>query len=476
MACGVRRGCSGGIGGGGVNKVACVRMKGGGTVTSARDEKAITKQQILGLEWLVCDTTHARAHKGSHAPRGGVGDGCGGGSVEGVVTGVEVAVAVTGTTGCATYCVFTQKPASLRASTGVGGGSNGSGSNRGDLYMHEGRWGQRRRQLKIRKQKEPIMQRSWHAPRGGVEAIVAAMGLGRRGRCRGGSDEGWWHRRRDMTCGFKMKEREKKKKKMAPGRMTARGWLACTCDAYEGDCNTRVDSATWTETATSSGHLTGLTCHSPVCMQTHCRRLVALVVRPCHLDMAVIRTLTPPRRRCFDTAATPTSTQQLSGRHDAAVSSQPLPPPRPPRHRYHHLNCHDAGANSAPLPPPRCPTQHAAAARPHRNTMPSPPVTASTVPPPTSATGACHPRTPFPIGRTAPCAGRGMMPPFPWCAAPYASTGHPDPTSMARNGATPTWPHRQCHLGTNPIATPPTTHARTAALWRLLYYTINSYM
>ncbi|KAH9171289.1 hypothetical protein EDB89DRAFT_1907145 [Lactarius sanguifluus] len=765
---------------------------GGDSVGGAK----VASAAVASTRWPV-------VHKGSHAPRGGVGDGCGGGSVEGVVTGVEVAVAVTGTTGCATYCVFTQKLASLRASTGVGGSSNGSGGNGGDLYMHEGRRGQRRHQLKIRKQKEPIMQ-------------------------------------------WIQDEREKKKKKMAPGRMTARGWLACTCDAYEGDCNTRVDSATWTETATSSGHLTGLTCHSPVCMQTHCRRLAALVVsnfavtskplhlhlvfespvrsgflpnlgktgtatgpqflsraqkldrtvtlstksnpsvvapqrrigvmvsrrcvgvvasrrcvgvvasqrhvgvvasqscigvvvswprvvskrimaharsgpsraalseslythrgpsivghRPCrlhptvvvlvveldnpwlnrrrhlgdsaeyttklsgsfahsrrlqiyfiqrrqrhaaaiattvgkpaanddvcprlpgwlssalrdwlpgslgliyivnaelttittpvavttvtttrvnrhnsgtivdgkatmitttttttsrhdyniktttttsrrqrqqdktmeadnndskmisavmtrttptqhigpglvqsqsfssletglpnttrtrtrtchltspsrphHLDMAIIRTLTPPRRHCFDTAATPTSTQQLSSRHDAAISSQPLPPPQPPRHRYHHLNCHDAGTNSAPLPPPRRPTQHTAAARPHCNTTPSPPITASTVPP-TSAMGARHPRTPFPIGRAAPCAGRGMMPPFPWRATPYASTGHPDPTSTARNGATPTWPHQQCHLSTDPIAAPPTTHARTVALWRLLYYTINSYM
>ncbi|KAH9165190.1 hypothetical protein EDB89DRAFT_1911596 [Lactarius sanguifluus] len=418
----------------------------------------------------VASTRWPVAHKGSHAPRGGVGDGCGGGSVKGVATGVEVAVAVMGTTGCATYCVFTQKPASPRALTGVGGGGNGSGGNGGDLYMHEGRTyhatyvgagtGQG-----AGVPREVVWRRLWW-PRGwgvggGAEVVATRGSVTRYSRY--------------YPAGIQ-DEREKKKKKMAPGRMMARGWLACTCDAYEGDCNTRVDSATWTETATSSGHLTGLTCHSPVCMQTHCRRLAALVVRPRRLDTAVIRTLTPPRRCCFDMAATPTSTQQLSGRHDAAVSSRPLPPPRPPRHHYHHLDYHDAGANSAPLPPPRRPTQHAATARPHRNTTPSPPVTASTVPPPTSVTGACHLGTPFPIGCATPCAGRGMMPPFPWRAAPYASTSHPDPTSTARNGTTPTWPHRQCHLGTDPVAAPPTTHTRTAALWRLLYNTINSYM
>ncbi|KAH9173864.1 hypothetical protein EDB89DRAFT_1905023 [Lactarius sanguifluus] len=400
---------------------------------------------------------HARAHKGSHAPRGGVGDGCGGGSVEGVVTGVEVAVAVMGMTGHRQGLVAAAMAVVVTGVTCTctrGGGGNGDVSSKLES----------KKNLSRNVCGGGYWAGSWCALRGGVEAIVVAMGLGRRGRCRGGSDEGI------------QDEREKKKKKMAPGRMTARGWLACTCDAYEGDCNTRVDSATWTETATSSGHLTGLTCHSPVCMQTHCRHLAALVVRPRRLNMAVIRTLTPPRHRCFDTAATPTSTQQLSGRHDAAVSSQPLPPPRPPRHRYHHLNCHDAGANSAPLPPPRRPTRHATAAQPHRNTTPSPPVTASTAPPPTSATRARHPGTPFPIGHAAPCVGRGTTPPFPWRAAPYTSAGHPDPTSMARDGATPTWPHRQCHLGTDPVAAPPTTHAHTAALWRLLYYTINSYM
>ncbi|KAH9159752.1 hypothetical protein EDB89DRAFT_2083100 [Lactarius sanguifluus] len=185
----------------------------------------------------------------------------------------------------------------------------------------------------------------------------------------------------------------------------------------------------------------------------------------------------PPRRRCFDTAATPTSTQQLSGCHDAAVSSRLLPPPRPPCHRYHHLDCHDASANSAPLPPPRRPTWHATAARPHRNTTPSPPVTALDCATTHLGNGGTPPPEPLSSLAVLPRAREGArQPPFPWRAAPYASTGHPDPTSTARDGATPTWPHRQCHLGTDPIAAPPTTHARTAALWRLLYYTINSYM
>ncbi|KAH9175817.1 hypothetical protein EDB89DRAFT_1903632 [Lactarius sanguifluus] len=206
---------------------------------------------------------HARAHKGSHALRGGVGDGCGGGSVEGVATGVEVAVAVMGTTGTRTRggwgdsdgvpriaCSHkSRRPRGHRqglvaAATAVavmgvtctctrGGGGNGDVSSKLES----------KKNLSRNVCGGGYWAGSWRAPRGGVEAIVAATGLGRRGRCRGGSDEGWWHRRRDMTHGFKMKG--KKKKKMAPGRMTARGWLACTCDAYEGDCNTRVDSATW---------------------------------------------------------------------------------------------------------------------------------------------------------------------------------------------------------------------------------------
>ncbi|KAH9173531.1 hypothetical protein EDB89DRAFT_1905228 [Lactarius sanguifluus] len=128
----------------------CGGSCGGDSVRGAQAASAV----VVSTRWPV-------AHKGLHAPRGGVGDGCGGGSVKGVATGVEVAVAVMGTTGCAMYCMFTQKPASPRASTGVGGGGNGSGGNGGDLYMHEGRWGQRQHQLKIRKQKEPIMQHMW---------------------------------------------------------------------------------------------------------------------------------------------------------------------------------------------------------------------------------------------------------------------------------------------------------------------------
>ncbi|KAH9011302.1 hypothetical protein EDB84DRAFT_1445245 [Lactarius hengduanensis] len=102
--------------------------------------------------------------------------------------------------------------------------------------------------------------------------------------------------------------------------------------------------------------------------QTHCRRLAALVLRPCHLDTAVIRTSTSPRRRCFDTAATLASTQQLSGHHDLAILSRPLPPPRLPCHdRYHYLDCHHAAAAATST----VPTQ------PRPNTTPSPPVTTS---------------------------------------------------------------------------------------------------
>ncbi|KAH9162542.1 hypothetical protein EDB89DRAFT_2079557 [Lactarius sanguifluus] len=71
-----------------------------------------------------------------------------------------------------------------------------------------------------------------------------------------------------------------------------------------------------------------------------------------------------PHRRCFDTAATPASTEQFSSRHDVAVSSQPLPPLR---HDHHHTAA--AATSTAPT-------------RPHPNTTPSPPVTTLTVPSP----------------------------------------------------------------------------------------------
>ncbi|KAH9034283.1 hypothetical protein EDB84DRAFT_1438165 [Lactarius hengduanensis] len=203
----------------------------------------------------------------------------------------------------------------------------------------------------------------------------------------------------------------------------------------------------------SSDHLGAPT--SPVCTQfkTHCRRLAALVLRrsnfvvtskpphphlpphhplrPRRLDAAVVRTSTSLRRRRFDTAATPASTQRLSGRHDAAVSSRPLPPPRPPRHdRYHYLDRHNAAAaaTSTALTPPR------------PNTTPFPLVTTSSAPPPTSAT----------------------------------STGTPAPPRQARDGATytgavSTWPllprlcHRRCPdmvATATPIRYDPTDTAR----------------
>ncbi|KAH9012538.1 hypothetical protein EDB84DRAFT_1642918, partial [Lactarius hengduanensis] len=108
-------------------------------------------------------------------------------------------------------------------------------------------------------------------------------------------------------------------------------------------------------------------------------------LRPRRLDAAVVRTSTSLRCRRFDTAATPASTQRLSGRHDAAVSSRPLPPPRPPRHdRYHYLDRHNAAAaaTSTALTPPR------------PNTTPFPLVTTSSAPPPTSATSTGTPAPP----------------------------------------------------------------------------------
>ncbi|KAH9010582.1 hypothetical protein EDB84DRAFT_1583657 [Lactarius hengduanensis] len=196
-------------------------------------------------------------------------------------------------------------------------------------------------------------------------------------------------------------------------------------------------------------------------MQTHCRRLAALVLRrsnsvvtskpphphlpphhplrPRRLDAAVVRTSTSLRRRRFDTAATG-STQQLSGCHDAAFSSRPLPPPRPPRHDHdHYLDRHNAAAAATST----------ALTRPRPNTTPFPLVTTSSAPPPTSAT----------------------------------STGTPAPPRQARDGATytgavstqpllprrrrsdktlpPPLPRHGRHRHSDPLRPPPTPHAST---------------
>ncbi|KAH9172080.1 hypothetical protein EDB89DRAFT_1906521 [Lactarius sanguifluus] len=120
--------------------------------------------------------------------------------------------------GCATYRVcYTQ---GAGGATGVGGGGSGCDGNGGDLYVHKGKRGD-----------VDVLGRctgSWCAPRDGVEATVAATGLVHMGWSRGGSDEGWCHRQRDIT-----------RVRMRGGRMTAGGWLACVYDACEGDCNTR---------------------------------------------------------------------------------------------------------------------------------------------------------------------------------------------------------------------------------------------
>ncbi|KAH9180293.1 hypothetical protein EDB89DRAFT_1900234 [Lactarius sanguifluus] len=132
--------------------------------------------------------------------------------------GLVAAVAVTGVTWCATYRVcYTQ---GAGGATGVGGSGSGCDGNGGDLYVHKGKQGDVDVSSKLK--------RSWHAPRDGVEATVAATGLVHMGWSRGGSDEGWCHRQWDITH-----------VRMRGGRMTAGGWLACVYDACEGDCNTR---------------------------------------------------------------------------------------------------------------------------------------------------------------------------------------------------------------------------------------------
>ncbi|KAH9167536.1 hypothetical protein EDB89DRAFT_1909950 [Lactarius sanguifluus] len=75
--------------------------------------------------------------------------------------------------------------------TGVGGGGSGCDGNGGDLYVHKGKRGDVDVSSKLK--------RSWRAPRDGVEATVGAMGLVHMGWSRGGSDEGWCHRQRDIT-------------------------------------------------------------------------------------------------------------------------------------------------------------------------------------------------------------------------------------------------------------------------------------
>ncbi|KAH9173754.1 hypothetical protein EDB89DRAFT_1905145 [Lactarius sanguifluus] len=85
--------------------------------------------------------------------------------------------------------------------TGVGGGGSGCDGNGGDLYMHKGKRGDVDVSSKLK--------RSWRAPRDGVEATVGATGLVHMGWSRGGSDEGWCHRQRDITRGFEVKGKKK---------------------------------------------------------------------------------------------------------------------------------------------------------------------------------------------------------------------------------------------------------------------------
>ncbi|KAH9159189.1 hypothetical protein EDB89DRAFT_1916624 [Lactarius sanguifluus] len=104
--------------------------------------------------------------------------------------GLVAAVAVTGVT-----CTRTRggggNSDGAGGATGVGGGGSGCDGNGGDLYVHKGKRGDVDVSSKLK--------RSWRAPRDGVEATVGATGLVHMGWSRGGSDEGWCHRQRDIT-------------------------------------------------------------------------------------------------------------------------------------------------------------------------------------------------------------------------------------------------------------------------------------
>ncbi|KAH9004861.1 hypothetical protein EDB84DRAFT_1584791, partial [Lactarius hengduanensis] len=212
-------------------------------------------------------------------------------------------------------------------------------------------------------------------------------------------------------------------------------------------------------------------------MQTHCRCLAALVLRrsnsvvtskpphphlpphhplrPRHLDAAVVRTSTSLRRRRFDTAATPGSTQQLSGCHDVAVSSRPLPPPRPPRHNHdHYLDCHNAAAAATST----------ALTRPGPNTTPFPLVTTSSAPPPTSATSTGTPAPPRQAHDGATYTGaistRPLLP-RRRCSDKFSIFFFFFLSHLWYRTLPPPLPRHGRHRHSDPLRPPPTPHAST---------------
>ncbi|KAH9014394.1 hypothetical protein EDB84DRAFT_1680173 [Lactarius hengduanensis] len=178
----------------------------------------------------------------------------------------------------------------------------------------------------------------------------------------------------------------------------------------------------------------------------------------------------------------------------APVTSPPLKTP-PFRHgRHPHLDA--AAAASARLPPPPPPSNSAAAAtrsschvrydRLDRLVTAVTTISTATTPPPplrqrqlglattTAPPNSARRRDSAPPQHNAIPTVTASTAPAPTSAT---STGHPDPTSTGTrrrhpNVATSTAPPRH-----RPRCRTPTTHARTAALWHLLYYyTISSYM
>ncbi|KAH9160415.1 hypothetical protein EDB89DRAFT_1914766 [Lactarius sanguifluus] len=179
-------------------------------------------------------------------------------------------------------------------------------------------------------------------------------------------------------------------------------------------------------------------------------------LRPPHLDTAVIRTSTSPHHRCFDTAATPASTEQFSGRHNMAILSRPLPP-------LHHDRHHATAAATSTAPTRPCP-----------NTTPSPPATALTAPSPSGTHISDinrHPNPPRQACNGATYAGAvstrcychvgitqdSTTPPLPQHGPPPLWSATTPPTPPA------SMPPHWCHLDSAATATTSDCHFNMAA-------------